>query len=106
LHVARGDHQVTPLGAHLIARAVGAKVVQPELREIFGLERGTPPFTGSGIVEFDFGTPEAPKENLPPSRGEDPHDLVRVLPEAQKQEAKFLKEGVIDHFCDGKCDPK
>jgi hypothetical protein len=37
---------------------------------------------------------------------EDPHDLVRVLPEAQKQEAKFLKAGVIDHFCDGKCDPK
>jgi hypothetical protein len=106
LHVARGDHQVTPLGAHIIARAVGAKVVQPELRPIWGLEKGTPPFTGSGIVEFDFGTPEAPKENLPPTRGEDPHDLVRVLDVAQKQEAKFLKEGVVDHFCDGKCDPK
>lgn len=106
LHVAKGDHQVTPLGAHIIARAVGAKVVQPELRPIWGLEAGTPPFTGSGIVEFDFGTPEAPKENLPPTRGEDPHDLVRVLDVAQQQEAKFLKEGVIAHFCDGKCDPK
>ena len=106
LHVARGDHQVTPLGAHIIARAVGAKVVQPELREIFGLERGTPPFSGSGIVEFDFGTPPAPKENLPPNKGEDPHDLVRVLDVAQQQELKFLMEGVIAHFCDGKCDLK
>jgi hypothetical protein len=106
LHVAKGDHQVTPLGAHIIARAVGAKVVQPELRPIWGLQPGMPPFTGSGIVEFDFGTPEAPKENLPPSRGEDPHDLVRDLDVAQQQEAKFLKEGTIAHFCEGKCDPK
>jgi len=106
LHVAKGDHQVTPLGAHIIARAVGAKVVQPELRPIWGLEKGTPPFTGSGIVEFDFGTPEAPKENLPPNKGEDPHDLVRVLDVAKKQEAKFLKEGIIEHTCAGPCDPK
>jgi hypothetical protein len=107
LHVAKGDHQVTPLGAHIIARAVNAKLVQPALRDIWGLQPGTPPLMGgSGIVEFDFGTPEAPKENLPPSKGEDPHDLVRDLDQAQAQEAKFLKEGIIIHTCDGKCDPK
>lgn len=107
LHVAKGDHQVTPLGAHLIARAVNAKLVEPSLRPIWGLSPGAPPLMGgSGIVEFDFGTPEAPKENLPPTRGEDPHDLVRELDEARMQEARFLKEGVIAHFCDGKCDPK
>lgn len=106
LHVAKGDFQVSPLGAHVIARAVGAKVVQPQLRPIFGLQPGTAPFTGSAIVEFDFGTAEAPKTNTPPTRGEDPHDLVRELDVARSQEAKFLKEGIIGHFCDGPCDPK
>ena len=106
LHVAKGDFQVSPLGAHVIARAVSAKLVQPAIRPIFGLPPGASPFTGSGIVEFDFGTPEAPKDNTPPNHGEDPHDLVRDLDVAQSQEAKFLKEGVIAHFCDGPCNPK
>jgi hypothetical protein len=107
LHVAIGDHQVTPLGAHVMARAVGAKNVTPFNRDIWGVPAAAPPLTGgSAIVEFDFGTPEAPFENLPNSRGEDPHDMVRELDVAQKQEAKFLLEGVVQHFCDGKCDPK
>ncbi|MBI2388767.1 MAG: hypothetical protein HYV09_04040 [Deltaproteobacteria bacterium] len=106
LHIAYGDHQVTPLGAHYIARAVGAKNVVPFLREVWGVPAQTPPFSGSAMVEFDFGTPEAPKENVPNDQGEDPHDLVRELEVAMDQEAKFLKEGVVAHFCDGKCDPK
>ncbi len=108
LHVALGDQQVTPLGAHLIARSVGAKLVTPKARAIFGLEEAAPPFTGSGIVEFDFGLPAAPLQNIPPAQPEDqdPHDWVRVLDAAYDQTNEFLRTGTIRHFCDGVCDPE
>ncbi|MEO8875682.1 MAG: hypothetical protein ABI461_08855, partial [Polyangiaceae bacterium] len=51
IEAAIGDHQVAPIGAHVIARAVGAKNILPANREIFGLDDLAPPFTGSGIVE-------------------------------------------------------
>ncbi len=106
LHVAIGDQQVTPLGAHYIARAAKAKNVTPYARKIWGLEEQKAPFTGSAIVEYDFHLPEAPKDNTPPQKGEDPHDLVRALDSAQAQEAKFFKEGIVDQFCNGACDPE
>lgn len=106
LHVAIGDHQVTPLGAHIIARAVGAKNIGPVLRDVWGIPQAAGPFGGSAMAEYDFGTPEAPKENTPNSKGEDPHDMLREEEVAQKQQAKFLLEGVVQNFCDGKCDPR
>jgi len=106
LSVAIGDHQVTPLGAHIIARAVKAKNVTPNNRKIWGIEEQAPPFTGSAIVEYDFGLPPAPVENLPMTKGEDPHDEVRILNVAMSQEHEFFTTGTIKHFCDGKCDPK
>ncbi len=105
LHVAIGDHQVTPLGAHIIARAVKAKNVDPFARPIWGLEPAKAPFSGSAIVEYDYGLPEAPKENVPMDEGEDPHDWVRVEPTAQAQERDFFLEGVVKQHCDGACDP-
>ncbi len=106
LNVAIGDHQVTPLGAHLIARAVKAKNVNPYPRKIWGLEEATAPFTGSAIVEYDFGLPPAPIENIPMDKGEDPHDEVRKLKVTMSQEHEFLTTGTIKQFCDGKCDPQ
>jgi hypothetical protein len=103
LHVAIGDHQVTPLGAHLIARAVHAKNLKPTNREIFGIESAEGPLQGSAIVEWDFGLPPAPKTNVPMMEGDDPHDKVRVLPEAFDQTDKFLREGVVQQFCSGPC---
>jgi hypothetical protein len=105
-HAAIGDHQVTPLGAELEARTVKAKRAVPAVRPIWGLSDATPPFTGSAIVEFDFGLPEAPKTNTPPTKGEDPHGLVRALPSAYMQAATWFREGVIKQFCDGSCDPE
>jgi hypothetical protein len=108
LHVAIGDYQVTPLGAHIIARATKAKNAAPVNRSIWGIEEATPPFMGSGIVEFDFKLPEAPKTNTPPAgpSDDDPHDKVRVLDAAYDQTDTFLRTGVIEQYCSGPCDPE
>ena len=108
LHVAIGDYQVTPLGAHLIARSVGAKNLAPVNRSVWGLEDVVGPFYGSGMVEFSFGLPEVPKTNTPPAGPEDddPHDKVRVLNAARAQTATFLRTGEVRPYCDGICDPE
>ena len=108
LHVAIGDHQVTPLGAHLIARTIGAKNMAPANRTVYGVEESEGPVTGSAMVEFDLGTPAPPPENLPPvgsQYGEDPHDGVRLLEPATDQADHFFRTGEIKRFCDGSCNP-
>jgi hypothetical protein len=108
LHVALGDYQVTPLGAHLIARAVGAKSLSPVNRSIFGIDEVPGPFSGSGLVEFDFNLPMAPTTNTPPTGpdDDDPHDKVRVLDAAHDQTNDFLREGLVKPYCDGPCNPE
>lgn len=103
LHVAIGDHQVSPLGAHILARTVGAKSMTPAVRPIWGIEEAAMPYEGSAIVEFDFGLPEAPITNEPPTEGDDPHGWVRKLPEAQKQMDAFLRTGQVIEVCPGVC---
>lgn len=108
LHVAIGDYQVTPLGAHMIARSVGAKNLTPVNRSIFGVEEASGPFKGSGMVEFSFGLPEAPKTNTPPNGPEtdDPHDKVRVLDAAYSQTNDWFRTGMVVPYCMGACDPE
>lgn len=108
IHAAIGDYQVTPLGAHMMARAIGAKNVPPVNREIWGIPTQEPPFSGNGIVEFSFGLPESPKTNTPPTgpKEDDPHDSVRVLQAAFDQTDTFLRHGIVARYCDGACDPE
>jgi len=108
LHVAIGDYQVTPLGAHLIARTVGAKNLAPVNRSIFGIEEATGPLTGSAMTEFSFGLPDAPKTNTPTQgpEADDPHDKVRVLDAAYSQTNDFFRTGKIVPSCTGSCDPE
>ncbi|MCA9624215.1 MAG: hypothetical protein KC731_34560, partial [Myxococcales bacterium] len=107
-HVAIGDYQVSPHGAHILARGVNAKSVTPAYRPIWGIEEASQPFTGSGIVEFQFpGVPEVPLTNVPPQDlGMDPHDEVRKLQVSRDQTDQFLRTGVIEHLCSGICDPE
>lgn len=103
LAVAIGDHQVTPLGAHVLARAIGARNMKPVNREIFGIPDADAPFDGNGMAEWDFGLPPAPTTNVPMEAGEDPHDKVRKLPAAIDQSATFLRTGVVENDCGGVC---
>lgn len=108
LHVAIGDYQVTPLGAHMIARTIGAKNLKPVNRSIFGIEEADGPFAGPGMVEFSFGLPESPKTNTPPPgpENDDPHDKVRVLDAAYSQTNDWLRTGMVVPYCTGTCDPE
>lgn len=106
IHVAIGDYQVTPLGAHIIARTVGAKNLTPVNRSIWGIEEAAAPLQGAALVEYEFGLPPAPETNVPTKGDNDPHGTVRHLDPSYKQADKFFRTGVIDAFCSGACDPE
>jgi hypothetical protein len=98
IHVAIGDHQVTPLGAVNL---------RPTNRDVFGIDGADGPRTTSTMVESSFGLHPAPLENYPPdpTLTEDPHGKVRLLEPTYLQEDNWFKDGVIAPFCDGPCDP-
>jgi hypothetical protein len=113
LNIAIGDHQVTPLGAHVIARTIGAQNMKPVNREIFGIPDADAPFPspppdartamGNGMTEWDFGLPLAPTGNLPMTAGNDPHDTVRTLQSSIDETDMFLRTGIVQNFCGGPC---
>ncbi|PCC75316.1 hypothetical protein SAMN02745121_03961 [Nannocystis exedens] len=106
LNVAIGDHQVTTLGAHVMARAIGGVVnMGPVNRSIWGIEEVEGSHSGSAMVEFDFGLPPEPTVNVPMKEGDDPHGGPRKLAAANASMDKFFREGVVETFCDGACDP-
>ena len=101
---ALGDHQVTTLGAHHMARSVGAVHLDSGLREIWGFETASGSHEGSALVEYDFGLPEDPVCNLPQTACDDPHGDLRRLDSAREQIDEFLRTGVITNHCaDGVC---
>ena len=110
IHAALGDYQVTPLGAELIARTIGAKNLSPVNREIYGVTDDPGPINGSAIVEWNFGLLPAPDTNTPPEdlcapdAGPlcgDPHDQLRIQPESIQQEIDFFNTGLVDETCGG-----
>lgn len=101
IQVAVGDVQVTTLGAHIMARAYGAKLIDEPVRPVWGLETVPSGWAGSGLVEFDYGL-EEPFENIPPT-GEDPHEWPRRELAGQEQMYTFFETGLIENFCEGAC---
>lgn len=105
LQLSIGDHQVSTLGGHILARTMGIPQVKPVNRSIFGIDEVDAPVTGSGLVEYDFGLPAEPTTNVPDRDGEDPHGKMKGVPAAGAALRGFLETGVIQATCDGKCDP-
>ncbi|MCA9651133.1 MAG: hypothetical protein H6712_18930 [Myxococcales bacterium] len=103
--VSIGDHQVTTLGAHVMARAVGAVNVQPVNRTIWGVPEMPSPVMGSAMIEHDFGLPPEPLVNQPMREGDDPHGALQNVPVAAVAVEHFLRTGEAASFCDGVCDP-
>ncbi len=103
--VSIGDHLVTTLGAHVMARSVGAVNLMPTNREIWGVESVRGPVTGSAMIEHSFGLPPEPLTNVPMSEGDDPHGALGGIPVAGQSIAHFLGTGEAMSFCDGVCDP-
>lgn len=102
LQVAIGDAQVTTLGAHVMARGYGAKLIEDPTREVWGLETVASGHEGSALVEFEYGL-EEPVENIPPDADLDPHERPRRDLAGQLQMHTFFQTGLVEHFCDGPC---
>jgi hypothetical protein len=102
MQVSIGDHQVTTLGAHILARAAGAVTVSPANRPIYGIDTMAPPLhVPATIVEYDFGLPPVPITNVPMRQGTDPHGELKSTPAAISQAAHFLATGEVQSYCDG-----
>jgi hypothetical protein len=104
IHTAIGDQQVTPLGAHFIARTVGAQNLMTVNRELYGIQDAASGFSGNGICEWDFGLPasQSPVTNVPPpTSSPDPHDTLRQQADAQDMADIFFRTGVVTQTCPG-----
>ena len=105
IQTALGDSQVSALAAHNIARALGAKSVAPEVREIWDVPETEAGFTGSAIAEWRYTDSGAdPIEGVPADTSGDTHLCVRREVRAQAQLADFLRTGVVEQYCDGVCE--
>ena len=89
----------------LLARAVGAKLLTPAVRPVWGVPEVPYPFSGTAMVEFDFGKPQNPDPTMPPPKANDTHLDLRKLPAGQAQLWHFLETGEVKSVCDGACDP-
>jgi hypothetical protein len=111
MHVAFGDHQVSPASAEVEARTIGARIHWPavtpgrlpDVEPYWGIDRiESYPHDGSAIIIFDSGAPVPPTVNLPPREGEDPHGDPRNDPDARRQKSAFLRtDGTVIDVCDG-----
>jgi hypothetical protein len=107
MQIGIGDAAVPNIASHLHARALGLTHLDPAPRAIVGLPTDPGPLP-SGIVEFDFGIDPLPGiEALPAPEDNEVHEGVRRLPAAKDQLDRFLRPGgMVEHTCDGACDPE
>lgn len=112
MHVAFGDHQVSPAAAEVEARTIGARLHVPALASGWSTDVqpfwGIPPITaypyeGSAMVVWNSGLAAAPPAtNLSPAGpeyGQDPHEYPRAQAAAQQQKATFLLTGQVVDVC-------
>ncbi|HEY8038678.1 MAG TPA: hypothetical protein VIF15_02750 [Polyangiaceae bacterium] len=102
IHDGIGDQQVTPLGAHFLARTVGAQNLKAVNREVYGIPDADSGFSGNGIVEWNFGLPpgSSPVTNTPPDPSQpDPHDALRQQADAQDMSDVFFRTGTVVQTC-------
>jgi hypothetical protein len=124
MHVARGDHQVAPAAADIMARTAGARTnrvpyapgAQQDRRALYGIPRTGFPFAGSAIIYWEPGggltrVPLQPLTNIPEHSGVDSHGDPRNTVAARRQKSAFLSPNgsVIDvcggSFCQAERDP-
>jgi hypothetical protein len=101
--VSIGDHQVTTLSAHVMARSMNAPNLAPVNRSIYGIEDVEGPITGTAMVEFDFGLGPEPVDNLPMREGRDPHNRIAEIPVAYEMADRWFRTGVLENLCNGAC---
>ena len=107
IQAAMGDHQVTNVGTHVMARTIGAPIHEDSGEYPWGLDVISDGHEGSATIMHDFGLPAIPLENVPMELGDDPHALIWQMMgnEGVTTLSNFLRTGVVINDCDGVCDP-
>ena len=112
IQVSKADHQVTNLGAHIMARTIGGVVnlasdgdVANIIRPVWGIDAVAGPHPGSGMIEIDFGNDNPPITNIPhwDDTAEDPHGRATELSALVTTLPLFYKTGVAENPCTGPC---
>ena len=105
MQAAIGDGSVPTIGAHVLARGLDAKLMQPATRNVFGLDSVHSPYVGSVYVEWDYGIPDSDGPYPAPNDTDfDPHNGPRTSEMGKAQIGHFIRTGAVSHFCDGPCD--
>jgi len=95
-----GDHQVTNLAAHVMARTMNTKHLESGVRDVWGLDKVSSTTAGeSFFTEYDFGLPQVSHCNFPMSLCDDPHELPRRRTSARAQLNEFLRNGTGTNYC-------
>jgi hypothetical protein len=107
MKMAMGDSEVPNLATHLHARVLGLGLLQPSPVEVYGLTAETAP-AASALVVHDFGIDPATVELArPPESSNGVHTEVSRLEATRRQiDAFFRPDGLVEHTCDGVCDPE
>ncbi len=97
--VAVGDHQVSTLGGHVMARTLKAPMLDQGIREVWGIPTVTSTAAGSFYAEYDFGLPGEPLCDVPMSLCGDPHTDVSPRTSAREQLDEFFRLGTGTNHC-------
>ena len=107
IQVSKADHQVTNLGAHIMARSIGGVVnLAPLIRPVWDIEEKSGLHNGSAMLEVDFGNDDPPITNIPHwgDRFGDPHGRAAELEGLGPALLQFYGTGQIENPCNGPCD--
>lgn len=105
MRAAIADHQVTTVGAHILARTMKAPLLDSGLQDagirydIWGLDKVESTDSGSFYIELDFGLPGEPACNVPMPLCNDPHERPRRLQSSRIQLDEFLRNGTGTNHC-------
>jgi hypothetical protein len=107
MQIGLGDAQVPNVASFLHARALGVKQILPTPRPIPLLDTTMGGDDGPALELFDFGIDTSPSAMPYPLAPNGVHEGVRVDTPALRQMDLFLRPGgIIQHTCDGPCDPE
>ena len=107
IQVSKADHQVSNLGAHIMARTIGGMVnLSPLIRDVWGIPVVSGEHEGSAMIEIDFGNPDPPITNIPHwgDTMEDPHGRATELEALGPVLVEFYENGTVSNPCNGPCD--
>ena len=83
---------------------MGIKLMENYGRDVYGVDPQAYPYTGSGVVLYDFGNPWPEPGNTPPEEGPlgDPHGKPRDQTYHNEQMVHFFRnDGEIIDVCGG-----